>query len=603
MDRIDSYIRQAFAKFQDVPEIQAQQEEMADHLRDRIADAMGQGKSEKEAFDAATRAMSDAMPDLEQTLAGYLRPEFRPESQTGKKPKPHTKEIYINFYRYHRAMMLMFVQVLFTLVVVGLIGVYGEIYKQWERWTGNLTGIAFYFNLFMGIFVIWSVAVYHLKPLHTKRVSAGVWELLAKYGIGFVLITAIVLIQWYATIFPDDHDAIFQLLLIFLLFYSVSFILFSCLGWFRQQRYTKAPDIEQDTPLARWGLMLTGVCWIVILLPLLISVYRSNEKEYRDRPYQEGLQSDINRLQQELGNCSDRLENAQRQLNAEMGPSYYIPSDGRIHFESMPMLPGAFPTMPISPIPMIPTNYKGQPILKKGMWADIFDPDTRASLWRIHGENRDYKIIDTEWRFQKMSSDMVGGGMAMMGGGMAMMSGGMGMSGGSSSSGMGGFGGGSIVPPEPIEHQLTLDSDFPATDLAENVICAREFPFEEYKLGMIQAVAPETVAGDESFPLRLGVGNLDAKNAKLLLTVEYDDGLQQADIPSGATLFLGFVGSHEYREYKVDFTVQKSDAAAETPESASQQVDSPANEHTIRLTLRNESGQVIAETQVVVVSG
>jgi len=151
-------------------------------------------------------------------------------------------------------------------------------------------------------------------------------------------------------------------------------------------------------------------------------------------------------------------------------------------------------------------------------------------------------------------------------------------------SGMGGINFGSNEPPkvQPKEHTLTLDSDFPVTDLAENVICARQFPFEEYRLGMIQAVAPETVAGGESFPLRLGIGNLDAKNAKLLLTVEYDDGLQQADIPSGATLFLGFIGSHEYREYKADFTALTN------------------GERTIRLTLRNESGQVIAETGVTV---
>jgi len=141
---------------------------------------------------------------------------------------------------------------------------------------------------------------------------------------------------------------------------------------------------------------------------------------------------------------------------------------------------------------------------------------------------------------------------------------------------------GSIEPPDPKDHTLALDSDFPATELAENVICARAFPFEEYKLGMIQAVAPETVGDGETFCVRLGIGNLDAQNAKLLLTVAYDDGLQQADIPSGATLFLGFVGSREYREYTTAFTA------------------SADGEHTIRLTLRNESGQVIAETKVTV---
>ena len=163
--------------------------------------------------------------------------------------------------------------------------------------------------------------------------------------------------------------------------------------------------------------------------------------------------------------------------------------------------------------------------------------------------------------------------------------------------GMPGMPGGDMgyQPPERKEHTITLDSDFPATDLAENVICARQFPFEEYKLGMIQAVAPETVADGETFPVRIGVGNLDARNAKLLLTVEYGDGLHQDAIPSGATLFLGFLGAREYREYKADFTVANSTGNADANNNGTN-----GNEHTLKLTLRNESGQVIAETSVAV---
>ena len=145
-----------------------------------------------------------------------------------------------------------------------------------------------------------------------------------------------------------------------------------------------------------------------------------------------------------------------------------------------------------------------------------------------------------------------------------------------------------VEPPKPKEHTLSLDSDFPVTDLTDKTICARQFPFEEYKLGMIQAVAPETVANGETFTVRLGIGNLDKRNAKLLLTVEYDDSLHQEFIPSGATLFLGFVGSQEYREFKADFTAQ-SDSSAQSD-----------GEHSIRLKLHNESGTVIAETNVMV---
>ena len=583
MDRIDSYIQQAFAKFRDVSEIQAQKEEMADHLRDRIADAIGQGKSEKEAFASATAAMSDAMPDLEQTLAEFLRPEFK----TGVKPKPHTKEIYINFYRYHRAMMLMCVQVLFTLMLLGVCEVYVDVNNQhWEQWSGILIGMAGWFDLLMGIFIIYSIAAYIINPRKIKQVSMSPWTLMVRFCIGAVLIIILTLIFWYAFLFPDDADQAFQLLVPFLVFYTAFFIIFCCLGWFRQHRYMKEPDVTQDTALAKGGLILAAVFLLIGLAPLLGLVDMHNRAFYHDRPYYEGVRNENNQLQYELDNCSTSLEHAQRQLNAETGPSYYaIMPNASIIADGIPSI---LQQPPLS----IPANYKGSSPLREGMWAHISDPDTHYPLWQVHGTNRDYKIIDAQWQWQGQGNtmsapSMMGGGMVMPGAGglsgMGTMSGSSNpMSGMMMGSGMAGIMVGDSQPPERKEHTLTLDGDFPATDLAENVICARQFPFDEYKLGMIQAVAPETVGVGETLPLRLGIGNLDARNAKLLLTLEYDDGLQQDAIPSGATLFLGFIGSREYREYKTAFTVA-TDA-----------------EHRFRLTLRNESGQVIAETDVVV---
>ena len=591
MDRIDSYIQQAFTKFQDVSEIQAQKEEMADHLRDRIADAIGQGKSEKDAFASATAAMSDAMPDLEQTLAEFLRPEFK--HGVKQQPKPNTKEIYINFYRYHRAMMLMFVPALFTLMMI-LLSDFSVRQMQWEmrwKWIDNLMGITAYFNFFVGIFVVFSIVAYILKPRHVKRVSVSPKTLLIKYGIGVFLITTIALVQWYATIFPEASDETFRLVLYFLLYYSVFFIVFCWLGWFRQHRYMKAPDFTQDTSLAKWGLLLSAVFLTINLFALLAymnMVGLNIRQEYEHGgPYNSVVMYN-NQLQQEIEEIRKRNQVSRDELNALHDDELYKPRNAVIVGDPMDYSP-----MTSLHPPVIDLNHRDNSvILRDGTAAGVYDSRRHAinqQLWTVPGLKGDYKIIDTGFRFlpdmpggsssMGMSGMMMGPG-DMMGGSMGGMS--MGAGSGMMSGGMGSF-----EPPERKEHTLTLDGEFPASDLAENVICARQFPFEEYKLGMIQAVVPETVADGETFPLRLGVGNLDARNAKLLLTVEYDDGLQQNDIPSGATLFLGFIGSHEYREYKTEFTLR----ADSTPTDG---------KYSIRLTLRNESGLVIAETKVMV---
>jgi hypothetical protein len=636
MDRIDSYIRQAFAKFQDVPEIQAQKEEMTDHLRDRIADAIGQGKSEKEAFDSATVTMSEAMPDLEQTLATFLRPEFRPEFQNGEKLKPHTKEVYINFYRYHRAMMLMFALALFTLAMI-LIGESYAHEKQWP-WCENLLGLTVYSNLIIGIYVVCSIVAYIVKPDHIKRVSVSLWKLLAKYGIGVFLITVIVFLQWYATIYSNirssyDVDGIFLFCFFLLLFYSVFFIVFSCLGWFRQHRYMKAPDVTQDTSLAKWGLVLSAVFFTVFLI--ISQMFQARILGFVRQEYEHGSHGSvvirINELLNNERRLQDQLRDTVKHLEVARWAELYMPGNARIVGDPMEYSP-----MTSLVPPVVHLNRKN-PMLKEGLAAQVYGDSAIGIIWRVPGFKGEYKIIDTRNPFLPTFN------MSSMGGsGMSGMTG-MGMS--SDVSMMGGMGGdippidvppmaagmmgepqmsdssavqipmpmaagmvaepqmmvgvgmppGEIVAmpvgggmgyvlPEPKEHTLTLDSDFPAADLTESVICARRFPFEEYKLGMIQAVAPETVGSGETFCVRLGIGNLDAKNAKLLLTIEYDDTVQQEFLPSGSTLFLGFVGTREYREYKADFTAQTS------------------GEHTIRLTLRNESGQMIAETKVTVTS-
>ncbi|MCL2119220.1 MAG: hypothetical protein FWH27_12415 [Planctomycetaceae bacterium] len=600
MDRIDSYIQQTFAKFRDVPEIQAQKEEMADHLRDRIADAIGQGKSEKEAFASATAAISDAMPDLEQTLAGFLRPEF----QRDGKPKPNTKEIYINFYRYHRAMMLMFAMALLTLLMI-LISEPLTHQKQWD-WCRLVGGATAWFNLFLGIHVVYCITAYLLKPNHIRRVSVSPWKLMAKYGIGVFLMITIWLVFCYTEVSPNDIDRVFRFLLFFLLFYSVFFVAFSCLGWFRQHRYVKAPDITQDTPLAKWGVLLTAVFLAINLIAsqmMLFQIVGFIRQEYEyGGPYNSVVMR-INELLDNEKQLQQQLRDKQDELNAVRMEQSYWPRNAEIVGETMERSP-MFSMNP----PEVFINRQNGSMLKEGTAAQVFDPVTYRPLWSVPGIKGDYKIIDMGIRFIPVpegpggSSDVMMGSMMpsdgmMMGGMGAMGSMGMTPSGGMMMDGMSAMGGGSGVGPPPDlperkEHQLALDSDFPATDLAENVICARQFPFEEYKLGMIQAAAPETVEPGETFPVRIGVGNLDAKNAKLLLTVGYDDGLQQEAIPTGSTLFLGFVGAREYREYKTDFTA--------VPDANGNHNNDHNGEHTLRLTLRNESGQVIAETEVVI---
>jgi hypothetical protein len=571
MDRIDTYIQQAFAKFRDVPEIQAQKEEMADHLRDRIADAIGQGKSEKEAFASVSAAMSDAMPDLEQTLAEFLRPEFLQRVP----PKPNTKDIYINFYRYHRAMMLMFVQVLLALIVLARCEVLSHQGEELWPWINGLLAVTAYFNLGLGICVVCSIVAYLWKPLHVKRVTISPWRLMGKFCIGAILITVFVLVCWYALVLPDDVDGVFEFILYSLLYYSVFFIMFCWLGWFRQHRYTKAPDFEQDTLLAKWGIGLTAVILIILLL-IQASFMDSLIRYQHFSKLQQHMPGEITRLHQTESDLKRQLSYTQKQLNAVTGEQMPMPRDGFIAGEP----PMNFDRSGRPARQMVRLDLKRQPALKAGVAAGVFDPAIGDWLWAIPGATGESKILDNSEINRRMkdsggmsSSSSMGGGMMMGMGGMGSMPGG----------GMGTAG--TFEPLEPKEHHISLDGDFPATDLAENVICAMQFPFEDYKLGMIQAVAAaETLNGDEAstvLTVRLGVGNLDSRNAKLLLTVEYDDALRQADIPSGATLFLGFLAAREYREYKVDFTVT-GDA-----------------EHSIRFTLRNESGLVIAQTEVV----
>ena len=575
MDRIDSYIHEAFAKFQDVPEIRAQKEEMADHLRDRIRDAIAGGKSEKEAFDSVTRTVGESMPDLEQTLAEFLRKEFR----NGEKPKPKTKEIYINFYRYHRAMMLLFAQILFTLIVLVMcefilhrIDIQPNVLQQWIR---DIHGLIFWFNFAIGIHVVYSIAAYMWNPCRVKRVSVSLLRLLGKFVLGAIVVFIATLI-FFATIVASLYiDYMLRLLLSFLIFYAVFFVIFSLLGWFWQSRYIFAPDRSQDTLLAKCGLMFTTVFLVVLTMFMLMGMgnhlhYITMERQFGGsfglaKRIQDLTESE-NNLRSQLQDTQNRLQNSQIRTYAVTGDYSEFPRDGFLK----PIVDDDNPDPMDGRISLeaMPANQQiPQFRLKNGQAACIWDENDER-IWMPPGIRQDYQIEDTRRPTFSFSAPMTSS--SNMDISMFMPpSGGMGI----------------IEVAEtrkPRLHELSLDSDFPATDLAEQIICARNFPFEEYKLGMIQAVAPRAVI-QGTFPVRIGVGNLDAKNAKLLLTLEYDETLEQELISSGSTLFLGFLAANEYREYKFDMRVKEN------------------GPHEIRLQLRNESGQVIAETKVTVI--
>lgn len=547
MDRIDSYIHEAFAKFRDVPEIQAQKEEMADHLRDRIRDAIAEGKSEREAFDSVTGAVGDSMPDLEQTLAEFLRPEFR----NGERPKPKTKEIYINFYRYHRAIMLLFAQILFTLMIF----VMCEFASFGEHLKINLLGLAMWLNLCMGLSIVYSIAAYIWNPYRVKRVSVSPWRLLRKFVLGgLVIFIGLLLLFLSLKMEGPDFDSAMNCLLFFLLYYMAFFMIFTVLGWFRQSRYMFAPDAKQDTPLAKWGLLLTTVFFVALIIPTLLTLenYSWNIERQKMMTMQQ---------QPTMPNADvhQQFEHMQNRLKATTGEGIELPRDGYlmpIHDDNPHPMDGM---NVMSAQGLTPANQQMPQLrLKIGQATNLMDGNYQM-IWQVPGTRQDYQIHDSRHMFSN-DSPMD----AMMSGGMEM-----------------GFG----TPPEPRLHELSLDGDFPATDLADMILCARNFPFEDYKLAMVQAVAPETIMAGEKFPMRIGLGNLDGKNAKLLLTVEYDEMLEQEHIPSGSTLFLGFLAAHEYREYTLEMHAKN---------------DGP---HEIRLQLRNESGQVIAETTVTVDSG
>ena len=311
---------------------------------------------------------------------------------------------------------------------------------------------------------------------------------------------------------------------------------------------------------------------------------------------QENLSPEVDQLRQRTTYLENELVAARLMLEAETGELAKLPRNAMLIGDDMLASPwghldGAMNYIVHSPV--ISPKQKGDPI-KPGEAASVYEFEPlQYPLWIVPGSKSGYIILNTTVP-ERSESYMMPSMPGMMGGGMGgFVQYGVGISPRYNRMGIHkpteivNF---TLFQPDPQEHTLTLDGEFPASDLAENVICARQFPFEEYKLGMIQAVVPETVAGGETFSLRLGVGNLDARNAKLLLTVEYDDGLQQNDIPSGATLFLGFIGSHEYREYKTEFTLHADGSPTD-------------GKHNIRLILRNESGQIIAECKVTVMSG
>ncbi|MDR1492341.1 MAG: hypothetical protein LBT05_06445 [Planctomycetaceae bacterium] len=571
MDRIDISIQEAFAKFQDAPEIRAQKEEMADHLRDRIRDAIQQGKSEKEAFAEATAAVAESMTDLEQTLSQFLQPEFRNDKKRNQIPtKLNSKEIYINYYRYHRAIMLMFAEILLCLTVLFLCVLINDIsgaYFDPELAVAPLLVITLCTECLLSVFVIYSVVAYMRNPNRVKSVLITWQDWLKRFLLGAVLLLIANMLFFYtldSELFKREFFVPTSVYLFCLAFYTFFFILFSVWGWMRRGRYTTPPDTGQNQPLARWGILLTAISLGALFIPtlletrhlLIINNKYANLVNHEIMDYQR-LQKSEQNLSQQVKILSQQLETTQNQLIAVSGEHMRIP-------DAMILAQGESPdNLLIDQSIRHKINFrfnssrlvsaKNENILFKR--ADTFPENSARSIidangifvWSVPGINADYNIIPNRHIPPYNLLPILPFGSEP-----------------------------SLEKTE--KYALSLKSDFPAHDLTDRMICARSFPFEEYKLGMIHAVAEENVEPNKRFYVKVGVGNLLSENAKLLLTVKYDSGLRQQYIPSDSMLFLTFLKAREYREYAIEMI-------ATTP-----------GEHKIQFQLRNGSGQILAET-------
>lgn len=603
MDRIEVYVDGVFAKFKDSPEIRAQKEEMSDHLRDRLRDAVSQGKSEKEAFEAVTADLSESMADLEQSLAEYLRDEYR--QRPAKLPEPKTKEIPINLFRYHGALLTLFLETLILLVVLLCVGF--TLFPIPGITPGlaasfNVEGLLLCLVLAASFHFVVSMIRYAFRPMKMKTVRTGPLGLLATIPFLETGVIALGLTFWLFMLDPLVDPLMFVALIAAWLL-ILHFLESVWIRLLNRKRYENDLPLPQELPLLKSLLVLLALIFPVVLHQAFSyahgiadsrSAYESMDRE---RAAHRESYDNIFKLRQkektnhwEHARVQDAALKREKELytgapgKGKMGLDDGLPYEGLVipfyteeqkakfmewmrkfeerkrEFEERGTAPGVGPPEPkryaTESIKMrngleagsVVTLYRSKELQNEISWMPPATSD--RSEWRVV-KTSDYLKIP------RWCSTVEEAKAAME------------------------------AVESLSEHTLSVFSTFPtAGSLEERPICAMNFPFEEYPLAKIEADAKLFTKDDGpyagSITMKVGIANYCQRPQKMLLTVEYEGDLVNEDIPSGSTLYLAFFGRYEYREYMVNGFGLKD---RETQE-----------EYEVKFTLRNEWGQVLATT-------
>lgn len=328
MDRIETYVKEAFAKFKDLSEIQAQKEEMSDHLRDRIRDAISQGASEKKAFEAVTADLSDSMGDLEQTLSEFLRDEYRQENIV--KPKPETKEIHVNLFRYHGTFLTLFVEALVVLTVLLSVG------HQYFQLPGISQGVDANFNVQGILYVlIWtasfhviiSIIRYAVAPLKTKRIPVGPLGIVSLIPVLETVLIALVLPLCIFFAFISNNSFFDPIILAGLVAAWLLILNLLEICWLYLTNGRKYEIIPRRT--SNFPLFKTMVVLLALVFPLFLhqafstSYWITQAKEERASiekertAHKDSYQSLFNSLRQERVSFAERIGELETELKYE----------------------------------------------------------------------------------------------------------------------------------------------------------------------------------------------------------------------------------------------------------------------------------------------
>ncbi|MDR1959594.1 MAG: hypothetical protein LBQ54_11240 [Planctomycetaceae bacterium] len=559
MDRIESYIEKAFEKFEDIPEIRAQKEEMTDHLRDRIHDAIHHGMSEKEAFHTVTAQVGESMADLEQTLQEYLRPEYRnlPEKKTSATAKPQEKVLYVNLYRYHRSIVLLLGE--FLTAILLLITVNYRLAPEINPdFIDFLLFTYFIFLVVLSLGIILSVLMYVLHPFATKRVTPSVSAMLKKFFLGFAVISAVFVIpsSWPGLGERDFVECTGHFLWT-TFFYTLIYFMSVCLGWWRLMHYTQAPHPKQDAPLIKTGLIFAAVLFPVLAISTGVNIHGRVSQIVSLHHSERGYLEQIDKLRYENHKLENMIQgNGNIQINR---PIRALVSPAQ-HTSASPVPMGNFDGAGnMSGMDMM--SSEGMSSTSSGKITTIQPagmPQNTASYYRISpfmmfGMKEPVRIFTLE-KSERSITPPSGMGMEL-----------------------------------PVffnkEHKLSFEEAFPAEPLdtfricRENNVEVRPIPFAEWKQGKIMTLFKKDESG-KNILVRTGIANLSRRAEKLLLTLEYSDGLTHEKYPTGTTLFLDGFHSCEYREFETLFQIHED-------------ISEEPDDQTLELTLRYENGLIL----------